>query len=311
MMKKKIYILIFPMVILTSLFLSQVSKSASEKVAFWFKSPALREKQKIERKELRDTRLKERDELRKKHREERDSEQKIKNEERSKKLQERKETREKLKKEKTEAREKHLKERKEAREKRKQERKELRDKKKKGKEEAKQERLKKRQEKIQKETIEKKTEGEQEDYKKTATSQIKEREEQVKKIKKLKKHIVIVSNPEDPLIIEEAHVTKSKTDFMRIKDVELGYKLKLKNQTPKIINDVLLIWERKIPFNDTLTIAREVKVSEPIIPYEERNIQYNDLDTKREGEIYRVKVHKIVFEDGSLWQNPVMFHHHY
>ena len=354
MMNTKIYILIFPLVLLGFIFSSQVSKSTDQKLAFEFKSQALREKHRIERKELGATRIKEldvirkqqkeireagkkeaqstRQEARKKSKEERVKHRQERRELRENQLKERNVLREKRKKEKEELREKQkqetggvvkstetlwekiktrqkmAKERKEARKKSLQERNELR---KKQKEEAKQEILKRKSDEVQKEDIEKKTENKQEDYEKIAARQIKEREEHLKKAKKSKRFVEVVSNPEDPLAIQEAAVIDSKTSFLKIDDVELGYKIKLKNQTPKIINNVLLIWVRKIPFNDSLTISREIKVSKPIIPYEEREIQYNDLDTKREGEIYKVKVDRIVFEDGSQWQNPVKFHHHY
>ena len=59
-----------------------------------------------------------------------------------------------------------------------------------------------------------------------------------------------------------------------------------------------------MPFTEGLTILKETKISKPIIPYEKRIVQYNDLDSKRQGEEYRVKVAKIVFEDGTQWKNP-------
>ena len=69
---------------------------------------------------------------------------------------------------------------------------------------------------------------------------------------------------------------------------------------------MLIIWERKIPFTETLTIQKETKISRPIVPYERRIVEYNDLDSKREGETYRVKIASVVFEDGTQWKNPVL-----
>lgn len=138
----------------------------------------------------------------------------------------------------------------------------------------------------------------------TAYKQIKERKKEIRKTKKKKKFIEIITNEEDPVFIEDAYIKESKTKFLKLKDVELKYKVKLVNQTPKIINSALIVWERKIPFTESQTIERETKVSKPFIPYEKRTIEYNDLNSKREGETYRVKIIKVAFEDGTQWKNP-------
>lgn len=130
------------------------------------------------------------------------------------------------------------------------------------------------------------------------------RKKEIRLVKKSNRYVEVITNQDDPLYIAEAGVLNSKTNFLKIKDVEFKYKIKVQNQTPKIINSVLVLWERNIPFIDTLTILKETKISKPIVPYEERIIEYNDLDSKREGEIYKVKIAKVVFEDGSQWQNP-------
>ena len=135
---------------------------------------------------------------------------------------------------------------------------------------------------------------------------IDERALEIKEIKKSNNTVEIISNEEDPLYIKKAQVLNSKTKFMGIKDVEFKYKLELHNQTPKIINFALIVWERRLAFNDTQTLAKEVKVAKPIIPYGKRIVEYNELDSKRSGETYKVKIAKIVFEDGTQWKNPAV-----
>lgn len=147
--------------------------------------------------------------------------------------------------------------------------------------------------------------------KQTTLTQIKERENKIMKAERAKNSIQVTTNENDPLYIVNAEVLDSKTNFLKIKNVEFKYKVELQNQTPKIINSVLLIWERKIPFTETLTISKETKISKPIIPYEKRIVEYNDLDSKREGEIYRLKVSKVIFEDGSQWANPAKISYQY
>lgn len=133
---------------------------------------------------------------------------------------------------------------------------------------------------------------------------VEKRNYEIKEIKKSDNTVEIISDEEDPLYIKKAQVLKSKTDFMEIKDVELKYRLELNNQTPKIINFVLIVWERKIAFNDTQTLAKEMKVAKPITPYEKRIVEYNELDSRRNGETYKVKISKVVFEDGTQWNSP-------
>lgn len=135
---------------------------------------------------------------------------------------------------------------------------------------------------------------------------IHERNKQIRKTKRTKKYVEITSSEEDPLFITDAYVKNTKSEYLKLKGVEVKYNLKLLNQTPKIINSVLIIWERKIPFTETLTIQKETKISRPIVPYERRIVEYNDLDSKREGETYRVKIASVVFEDGTQWKNPVL-----
>jgi len=88
-------------------------------------------------------------------------------------------------------------------------------------------------------------------------------------------------------------------------NVELKFKLRLVNQTSKIIDSALIVWERQLPFTDKLTMIKETKISKPIVPYQKRTIEYNDLDSKREGETYKVKIAHIIFEDGTQWKNPL------
>ena len=141
-------------------------------------------------------------------------------------------------------------------------------------------------------------------YKQTARNEIYDRNKAIRKIRHSKKLIEIITSENDPLYIKKALVLDSKTNYLKIKDVEYKYKLELLNQTPKIINSALIIWERKTPFTESLTIMKETKISKPIVPYEKRIVEYNDLNSKREGESYRVKIAKILFEDGTQWKNP-------
>ena len=93
---------------------------------------------------------------------------------------------------------------------------------------------------------------------------------------------------------------------MKIKNIELKYRLELHNQTPKIINFALIIWEKKLAFNDTQTLAKQIKIAKPIVPYEKRIFEHNEPNSRRDGETYKVKIAKIVFEDGTQWKNPAV-----
>ncbi len=135
---------------------------------------------------------------------------------------------------------------------------------------------------------------------------INERNKEVKEIKKTANTVEIITNEEDPLYIKKAQVLEAKTKFMGIKDIEFKYKLELYNQTPKIISFVLIVWERSLAFNNTQTLAKQVKVAKPIIPYEKRIVEYNELNSRRDGETYKVKIAKIIFEDGTQWKNPAI-----
>lgn len=139
-----------------------------------------------------------------------------------------------------------------------------------------------------------------------AKGQINDRLAEIRKARWSKRSIEIVTDENDPIYIVNADVLEGKTDFLKIKNIDYKYKLSLVNQTPKIINSVLIIWERKIPFTETLTIAKRTKISRPMIPYEKRIVQYNDLNSKREGEAYKVKIAKVLFEDGTQWKNPLI-----
>jgi len=124
---------------------------------------------------------------------------------------------------------------------------------------------------------------------------IDERNKEVKEIKKTSNTVEIITNEEDPLYIKKAQVLESKTKFMGVKDIEFKYKLELYNQTPKIISFVLIVWERSLAFNNTQTLAKQVKVAKPITPYEKRIVEYNELNSRRDGETYKVKIAKIIF----------------
>lgn len=157
---------------------------------------------------------------------------------------------------------------------------------------------------VHQKAIEEKVEEEQSKNRLLAEQETKKRNKEIRRIKKIGRLVEVSSNEEDPVYISEAAVLKAKTSFLKVRDVELKYKVKLQNQTPKIVTQVLLVWERKIPFTESLTIGKEVRVSNPILPYELRKTEYNETDSKREGETYRVKISKIIFEDGTEWKNP-------
>ena len=203
-------------------------------------------------------------------------------------------------------------EREQLREKQTKEREELRNKLAQGKKEAREKQIKERQE--AKEKLRKKREKEllvkgkvKEQWRKnkaTSTKLIKEYNEKILNVKKRGKFIEVITNENDPVYILDARILKTRTDFLGIKDVEYKYRVRLHNQTPKIINSLLLAWERKIPFIDTQTIAKEFRVSKPITPYEKRVVDYNEIDSKRNGESYKVKIIRVIFEDGSQWKNP-------
>lgn len=160
--------------------------------------------------------------------------------------------------------------------------------------------------KAQEKTLKKKVMEKQTESMLAAQKAVNERSKEVLEVKKSDNTVEIITNKEDPLYIQSAQVLKSKTEFMKIGDVELKYKLELHNQTPKIINFVLIVWERKLAFNETQTLAKEVKVSKPIVPYENRIVEYNELNSRREGETYKVEIAKVVFEDGTQWKNPAV-----
>ena len=154
-------------------------------------------------------------------------------------------------------------------------------------------------------TITTKVREETQKNKETARALIWKRTKEVWRARWRDRYVEVITSDSDPLFIQDANIINTKTKFLGIKGVEFKYKIKLQNQTPKIINSVLLIWERRIPFTDKLTIMRQTKISKPIIPYENRVVEYNDLDSKREGETYKVKVAHVIFEDGTQWKNPV------
>ena len=155
-----------------------------------------------------------------------------------------------------------------------------------------------------KENLNKSSRTEKLKNKAVANEKIKEQDTIIRKTKKSGRYIEIITNENDPLFIASADVLNAKTEFLKIKDVEFKYKIKVQNQTPKIINSALIIWERELPFNPSQTILKETTISKPFIPYEKRIIEYNDLNSKREGESYKVKVANVIFEDGTQWKNP-------
>lgn len=193
------------------------------------------------------------------------------------------------------------KEAKELREKHLQERKELKERQKTELEEKRKERIeeKKRKKEIEKENKAKSIEFE---------NKLQARQNEIEKAKKTDKQVTILSSKEDPIYIERAEVIKdAKTKYLAMKGIELSYKIKIKNQTPKIINWFSFTWQRSLPFDDTQTFDKITKISKPLVPYEDRIIQYNELDSGREGEIYLVKINTVVFEDGTQWKNTVKF----
>ena len=131
------------------------------------------------------------------------------------------------------------------------------------------------------------------------------RGKQIIKLKEANNVIEILRNNDDPLYITDADILNGKTAFLGVKDIEFKYRLKLKNQTPKIINSILLVWERKLPFTESQTLIKETRFSKPILPYEFKIFEYNEMDSKRGGELYRVKIAKVIFEDGTQWKNPL------
>lgn len=135
-------------------------------------------------------------------------------------------------------------------------------------------------------------------------SKIKEEEEKISKTRKTEKLVQVVTSENDPLYILDAEVRKAKSAFLKIRDLDLKYTVRVKNQTPKIINVVSVVWQRSVPLEPTKLVTLETKTSKPIVPYEERIIQYNDLDPERQAETYKVKIKTVVFEDGSQWINP-------
>ena len=50
----------------------------------------------------------------------------------------------------------------------------------------------------------------------------------------------------------------------------------------------------------------EIKIAKPIVPYEKRIFEHNEPNSRRDGETYKVKIAKIVFEDGTQWKNPAV-----
>ena len=161
-------------------------------------------------------------------------------------------------------------------------------------------------EKVREVTLQKKVMEKQTEIMSGAQKILNERALEIKEIEKSNNTVEVVTNEGDPLYIKKAQVLKGKTNFLKIKDVDLKYRLELHNQTPKVINLAHIVWERKIAFNDTQTLAKEIKIAKPITPYEKRIFEYNELDSKRSGETYKVKVIKIVFEDGTQWKNPAV-----
>ena len=208
---------------------------------------------------------------------------------------------EKYRKEQSQLREKQKKERQEALERYRKEKQETRKKNIKERQEA-QEKLKT--ERIKEKDISTNIQIQMEKNKESAKKLIDERRNEIRMVKKRKRYIEIVTSENDPLYIAEADIVNAKTQFLGVKDVEFTYKVKLQNQTPKIINIALIVWERQIPFTNKLTVVKQTKISKPIIPYEKRIVKYNDLDSKRDGETYKVKVAHIIFEDGTQWKNP-------
>lgn len=137
-----------------------------------------------------------------------------------------------------------------------------------------------------------------------AKVEIKEYKKEVRKAKRAKSVVEVITNENDPLYIQFAEVKGGKTKFLKVKGVELSYKIKLKNQTPKIVTSALIGWERSVSFNESQTISKEAKIAKPIAPYSTRIVQFNETNSKRDGETYKVKVEKVIFKDGTQWKNP-------
>jgi len=211
---------------------------------------------------------------------------------------------EKHKEEKAELREKQRVERVQAKEQKKKERVKKREEHKQEIATKKEERVKQKEEHAKQKEVNKISREEAKTYKKVAKGQIKERKKKLWKLRWRKKVVKVTSSEEDPVYIYYAKVKKGKSEFLKLADAELSYKVKIKNQTPKIINQVQILWKRKKPFTDDLTVARETNVARPLLPYKKRTIVYNEFDSKRQGEIYDVRVVKVVFEDGTQWTNP-------
>lgn len=131
---------------------------------------------------------------------------------------------------------------------------------------------------------------------------LKERDKEIRRAKRAQKVIDVISSTDDPIIIVDASVNRSKTAYLKIKGIELEYKAKIKNNTTKIINLFTIVWEKGVPANKTQQQV-ETKIAQPLIPNKERIVKYNEIDNEIQGETYSVKVKKVIFEDGTEWQN--------
>ena len=140
----------------------------------------------------------------------------------------------------------------------------------------------------------------------TAKPQIQAREKEIKVADRSERIVEVITHELDPLYIKLAQVKKTKTKFLRMKHVDLEYRLDLVNQTPKIINFVLLTWERKISFSNVQTLSKQFKISKPLVPYKVEKFRFNEVDSKREGETYKAVINRIIFEDGTEWNNPAV-----
>ena len=156
-------------------------------------------------------------------------------------------------------------------------------------------------------TKEKKAIDLQQESKLKSDAEVLKREKEVKAAKRIKRVVDVTTSESDPLLIKHAEVKNTKTLFLKVKDVDFSYQIILKNQTPKIINFALIVWDRKIPFTGGETLIKKtVTVSKPIVPYEERIVEFNEPDSKREGESFAVRVVKVIFEDKTEWKNPLV-----
>ena len=162
--------------------------------------------------------------------------------------------------------------------------------------------LEKKREERKKVIEQKKSEAEK---KRETRHALSEQKREIRKAKRAQKVVSITTKENDPIVILDASIKKSKTDFLKIKGVELEYKVKIKNNTPKIINLFTVIWGKGIPTSSSLPQEVETKIAKPLIPYEERIVKYNEVDNERQGETYSVKVKKVMFEDGTEWQNDL------